>query len=72
MKYLMLKHYRGGPTRAVEYPPMDQWTPQEVDAHINYMRDFAARLRRPGSSSTAKPLRPMARSCGTTAKAARP
>jgi hypothetical protein len=45
MKYLMLKHYRGGPTPAVDYPPMDQWTPQEVDAHIKYMNDFAARLQ---------------------------
>ncbi|MCE7007711.1 YciI family protein [Kibdelosporangium philippinense] len=23
---------------------MDQWTPAEVDAHVQYMRDFAARL----------------------------
>jgi len=48
MKYLLLKHYRGGPTRTVEYPPMDQWTPQEVDAHIKYMHDFATRLEETG------------------------
>lgn len=42
MKYLLLKHYRGGP--ASDYAPMDQWTPAEVDAHVQYMRDFAARL----------------------------
>ena len=30
MKYLLLKHYRGGPTPAVPFAPMDQWTPQEV------------------------------------------
>ncbi len=48
MKYLLLKHYRGGPTRAVDYPPMDRWRPEEVDAHIQYMRDFAARLEETG------------------------
>jgi hypothetical protein len=48
MKYLLLKHYRGGPTPAVDYAPMDQWTPQEVDAHLQYMNDFAARLQERG------------------------
>ena len=27
---------------------MDQWTPDEVDAHIQFMRDFAVRLERTG------------------------
>jgi hypothetical protein len=44
MKYLLLKHYRGNPTPAVDYPPMDRWAPHEVDAHIKYMGDFADRL----------------------------
>jgi hypothetical protein len=44
VKYLLLKHYRGGPAPAVDHPPMDQWTPQEIDAHGQYMNDFAARL----------------------------
>ena len=44
MKYLILKHYRGGPTPVVDLPPMERWTPEEVDAHIQYMRDFADRL----------------------------
>ena len=48
MKYLLLKHYRGGPTPAVEFPPMDQWTPEEVDAHVRFMRDFASRLEEAG------------------------
>ncbi|GAA4850888.1 YciI family protein [Actinomycetospora corticicola] len=48
MKYLMLKHYRGGPTPAHDQPPMDRWTPEEVDAHMQYMSDFAARLRETG------------------------
>ena len=33
-KYLLLKHYRGGPAPAVDWAPMDQWTPDEVDAHV--------------------------------------
>jgi hypothetical protein len=32
-KYLLLKHYRDGPAPAVDWAPMDQWTPDEVDAH---------------------------------------
>ena len=37
-KYLLLKHYRGGPVPAVAFAPMDQWTPDEVDAHVQFMR----------------------------------
>jgi hypothetical protein len=48
MKYLLLKHYRGGPTPVVDMEPMDRWTPDEVEAHIQFMRDFADRLRRSG------------------------
>ena len=43
-KYLFLKHYRGAPA-AVNDVPMDQWTPAEIEAHIQYMEDFADRLR---------------------------
>jgi hypothetical protein len=46
-KYLLLKHYRGAPA-AVNDVPMDQWTLDEVEAHIQFMRDFAARLERTG------------------------
>lgn len=46
-KYLFLKHYRGAPT-AVNDVPMDQWTPEEIEAHIQYMEDFADRLRDTG------------------------
>ncbi len=46
-KYLFLKHYRGAPA-AVNDVPMDQWTPHEVDAHVQYMNDFADKLRDTG------------------------
>lgn len=42
-KYLLLKHYRGAPA-GVNDVPMDRWTPEEVDAHMRYMSDFAGRL----------------------------
>jgi hypothetical protein len=57
-KYLMLKHYRrsAGPanvaTPGADWSaagvPMDQWTPQEIDAHMKYMSDFAAKLEATG------------------------
>src|SRR4051812_38374582 len=42
-KYLLLKHYRGAPAPANDVP-MDRWQPDEVEAHIRFMNDFAARL----------------------------
>jgi hypothetical protein len=58
MKYLLLKHYRGGPTPAVDIEPMDRWTPEEVDAHMQYMRDFAARLQEAGEFVDGQALAP--------------
>lgn len=56
-KYLLLKHYRGAPT-AVNDIPMDQWTPDEVTAHIKYMQDFADRLESTGEFVDAQALAP--------------
>jgi len=56
-KYLLLKHYRGAPA-PVNNIPMDQWKPAEVDAHINFMHDFAARLARTGEFVGAEGLSP--------------
>jgi hypothetical protein len=56
-KYLMLKHYRGAPA-AVNDVPMDRWEPAEVTAHIQYMRDFAARLEETGEFVDAQALSP--------------
>ena len=38
--------------------PMDQWTPEEVDAHMQYMRDFAARLQETGEFVDTQALAP--------------
>ena len=58
MKYLLLKHYRGGPPPATDWAPMDQWTPEEVDAHVQYMRDFETRLRETGEFVDVQALAP--------------
>lgn len=56
-KYLLLKHYRGAPT-AVNDVPMEQWTPEEISAHMQYMSDFAARLERSGEFVDSQALAP--------------
>ncbi len=57
MKYLLLKHYRGAPA-SVNDVPMDQWAPEEVDAHLQYMRDFADRLEETGEFVDGQALSP--------------
>src|ERR1700683_5586699 len=56
-KYLLLKHYRGAP-EAVNCVPMDQWTPEEVQDHMQYMADFAARLESTGEWVDGQALSP--------------
>src|SRR4051794_3205527 len=56
-KYLMLKHYRGAPA-PVNNIPMDQWKPDEVEAHIKFMNDFATQLESSGEFSEGRPLPP--------------
>ncbi|MET9227018.1 YciI family protein [Lentzea sp. NPDC003310] len=46
-KYLLLKHYRGAP-EPVNNVMMDRWTQDEITAHIQYMRDFADKLKGTG------------------------
>lgn len=56
-KYLLLKHYRGGPTPVLEdMPTMDRWEPADVDAHLAFMRDFGARLQETGEFVDAQAL----------------
>jgi hypothetical protein len=56
-KYLLLKHYRG-PKTSLNDAPMDQWAPEEVDAHIRFMHDFAERLERTGEFVDGQALAP--------------
>jgi len=56
-KYLLLKHYRGAP-EAVNEVPMDKWTPGEVEDHMQFMADFAARLEGTGEFVDGQALSP--------------
>jgi len=56
-KYLLLKHYRGAPA-SVNDVPMDQWTPEEISAHVQYMNDFATRLEKTGEFVDSQALSP--------------
>jgi hypothetical protein len=56
-KYLLLKHYRGAPA-SVNDVPMAQWAPEEIEAHIAYMNDFAARLEGTGEYVDSQALAP--------------
>ena len=56
-KYLMLKHYRGAP-EPEGFVPMERWTPAELDAHVQYMRDFATRLEQSGELVDEQALSP--------------
>ena len=56
-KYLLLKHYRGAPA-PVNDVPMDRWTPEELTAHVQYMKDFAARLEATGEFVDERALSP--------------
>ena len=35
-KYLLLKRYRGGPEPHRPVPPIDQWAPEDVEAHMAF------------------------------------
>lgn len=56
-KYLMLKHYRGAP-EPINNVMGDQWTPDEWTAHIQYMSDFADRLKETGEFVSEQALSP--------------
>jgi hypothetical protein len=56
-KYLLLKHYQGGPD-PINDVPMSEWTPDEISAHIQFMRDFADRLETTGEFVDAQALSP--------------
>jgi len=56
-KYLLLKHYQGAPAPLHDVP-MDKWTPEEVADHMQFMHDFADRLRANGEYVDGQALAP--------------
>lgn len=57
-KYLLLKHYRGGPAQRPNATPMDQWTPQEISDHIAFMQHVADVFTERGEFVDAQALSP--------------
>lgn len=57
-KYLLLKHYRGGPEQHRPSPPMDQWAPEDVDAHMAFLQHVGEMLRETGEFVDAQALTP--------------
>ena len=57
-KYLILKHYRGGPEPHHAFPPMDQWAPEAVEAHIAFQHHVIDVLRENGEYVDAQALTP--------------
>ena len=53
-KYLLLKHYSGGPEPHHPFPPMDQWAPEDVEAHFAFLGTSASCCRRTASTSTGR------------------
>jgi hypothetical protein len=47
-KYLLLKHSRGGPEPVQPCPPMDQWAPEDVEAHMAFQRHVNEMLEQSG------------------------
>ena len=58
-KYLLLKHYRGGPEPHHPFLPMDQWAPEDVEAHMAFQRHVNELLQE------AQGANPSPRSSGT-------
>lgn len=46
--FLLLKHYRGGPELPTPVPPMPQWDPQDIEAHLALLGQVAAMLKESG------------------------
>src|SRR3954465_11854808 len=57
-KYLLLKHYRGGPEQHRPFPPMDQWAPEDVEAHFAFLKHVGELLEKNGEIVDVQALTP--------------
>ena len=57
-KYLLLKHYRGGPEPHRPVPPIDQWAPEDVEAHMAFQNHVSELLEENGEYVDAQALTP--------------
>src|ERR1700727_3576459 len=58
-KYLLLKHSRGGPEPHHPFLPMDQWAPEDVEAHMAFLKHVGELLEKNGEYVDAQALTPV-------------
>ena len=56
-KYLLLKHYSGGP-EPLDCAPMSEWSPEEVTAHIAFQQAVGRMLAERGEMVDAQAVSP--------------
>ena len=57
-KYLLAKHYRGGPEPHRAVPPMDQWAPEDAEARLAFLTHVIELLEKNGEYVDAQALTP--------------
>jgi hypothetical protein len=57
-KSLLLKYYRGGPEPHRRVPPMDQWAPEDVEAHGAFLHQVSELLQENGEYGGVEALTP--------------
>jgi hypothetical protein len=57
-KYLLLKHYGYGPEQMPNHTPMNEWTPEEIAAHIAFQHQVVAELKDRGEFVDAQGVGP--------------
>ena len=57
-KYLLLKHYTGGPERHPDFAPMSEWSEDEITAHLAFQRHVGELLRKNGEFVDVQALTP--------------
>jgi hypothetical protein len=57
-KYLLLKHYRGGPEAHRPVPPIDQWASEDVEARMAFQNHVSELLEENGEYVDAQALTP--------------
>ena len=55
-RFLLLKHYRGGPESHHAVVPMDQWSPEAYDAHMRFLQECGRMLEESGELVDAQAL----------------
>ena len=55
-KYLLLKHYSGGPEPLPSWVPMSEWTADEITAHIAFQHEVVRMLTESGELVDARGL----------------